>query len=516
MSLIQLSWLVAGASMLGAASRVSLAPLPWIALPLLLRATRTARPVIGLPALWLLLSVSFAFFKRGIVPVPGPAYAAIMGLEALTATLPFAADRLVAPLVPRTASTLVFPMAWVAIEFLHSRLTPAASWGSIAYSQYGNLGLMQLAAVTGIWGISFVVAWFASVLELAWTAGFQASAIARPVLAYVAVAGAIVAGGSLRVALAPPPRATLRAAAVRRPVGLFGPGEMTRITEGRVSPEERARVQSTLVQLQDAFLESSRREARAGARLIVWPEGNLLVFVDEEAGFLERARGVAAAERVYLAIGMATIHLGERLPFENKLVVIDPAGDVAMSYRKSHPVAGWEAGIMRPGEPVVPIADAQDYRMAGAICFDSDFPEFIRQAGRNRADLLVVPANDWKEIKELHAQMLAFRAIENGLSIVRSASSGLSVVVDPYGRTLAISDDLAPGDSTMTGQVPIARVGTVYARTGDLLAWACVAGLVLAIGAGLIRRTGDGITVSASRAAPSAAGAGAAASAADR
>jgi apolipoprotein N-acyltransferase len=238
--------------------------------------------------------------------------------------------------------------------------------------------------------------------------------------------------------------------------------------------------------------------------------------MDEEAGFLERARGVAAAERVYLAIGMATIHLGERLPFENKLVVIDPAGDVAMSYRKSHPVAGWEAGIMRPGEPVVPIADAQDYRMAGAICFDSDFPEFIRQAGRNRADLLVVPANDWKEIKELHAQMLAFRAIENGLSIVRSASSGLSVVVDPYGRTLAISDDLAPGDSTMTGQVPIARVGTVYARTGDLLAWACVAGLVLAIGAGLIRRTGDGITVSASRAAPSAAGAGAAASAADR
>jgi len=220
----------------------------------------------------------------------------------------------------------------------------------------------------------------------------------------------------------------------------------------------------------------------AGARLIVFPEGNLLVFATDEPTFLERAARLARDERVYLAIGMGTIHLGEKLPFENKLVVIDPTGRTLVSYRKTHPANDWEAGIMRVGDGRVPIVDTPDGRLAGAICFDADFPEFIRQAAQGSADLLIVPVNDWLDVKDLHFQMHAFRAIETGVPLVRAAASGLSSAFDPWGRVLGVTDFFASGDRTLTVQVPMGRVRTLYAMTGDLFAWLCVASLVVAIG----------------------------------
>ena len=192
---------------------------------------------------------------------------------------------------------------------------------------------------------------------------------------------------------------------------------MTRITEGRVRPEELARTIDKLRQLHDWFLDGSRREARAGARLIAWPEANLLVFRDDEPAFLERAKRLAAEEDVYLAMGIASIHPGASKPFENKMVLVDPSGTIIMNYLKSHPVTGWEASIMEPGDGHMPVVATTAGRMATAICFDADFPEFIRQAGQGRADLLIVPANEWKDIKNVHVQMAAFRAIENGVPL---------------------------------------------------------------------------------------------------
>src|SRR5204862_1417046 len=125
-------------------------------------------------------------------------------------------------------STLIFPMALVAVEFLRSRFAPGATWGSIAYTQYGYLPLMQLAAFAGIWSITFLIAWFGSTFEMAWSRGFDRSVVRGPVLAYTVVLGAVIVGGSLRLAFAPTDQTTIRVAAVNRPVDLFPPGEMTR------------------------------------------------------------------------------------------------------------------------------------------------------------------------------------------------------------------------------------------------------------------------------------------------
>lgn len=88
-------------------------------------------------------------------------------------------------------------------------------------------------------------------------------------------------------------------------------------------------------------------------------------------------------------MGIASIQPGATLPFENKMVLIDPSGQIVVNYLKSRPVAGWEASIMVRGDAHVPIVSTSVGRIATAICFEADFPEFIRQAGKGRADLLM-------------------------------------------------------------------------------------------------------------------------------
>ena len=468
--------LLVGASLFGMATRLAFPPAAWIGLAALVHASRSIPAMSGATFLWLALYASLAIANRDTLPIPLPAYLLIFVVEATIVTLSFVIDRFASPRIGGALATLMFPMALVTAEFLRSRLTSGASWWSIAYSQYGFMPLMQVAAVAGIWGITFIVAWVASTFELAWSRGFGTD-VHGPVLTCTIALVAILGAGYTRLMAAPTDRASIRIATLNRPVDLFAPGEMTQISEGRVSASERERLTAKLSRLHDWFLEGSRREADAGARLIVWPEQNLLVFDDDEPAFLARARRLAAESRVYLAMGMGTIHLGDRLPFENKLVLVNPSGQIVTAHLKNRPVIGWEAGIMRRGHDGIPVVATAAGRMAVAICFEADFPDFIRQAGQEDADLLIVPVNDWRSIKSLHLQMHVFRAIENGVPLVRAAASGLSAAVDPWGRVLAVADFFSEGDRTMIAQVSMGRIPTLYARAGDWFSWLCVAGV---------------------------------------
>src|SRR5262249_30182738 len=156
-------------------------------------------------------------------------YAAIMAVETALVVAVLAIDRVTALGAGSVAATLVFPAALTAMEFLRSRVTPAASWGSVAYSQYGALPIMQIASVTGIWGITFLLGWFGSAADAAWRLGLRSAPGAIACGCTIAI---VVVAGSLRVALAPTDRHATRVATVNRPLDLFAPGEITRISEG--------------------------------------------------------------------------------------------------------------------------------------------------------------------------------------------------------------------------------------------------------------------------------------------
>jgi apolipoprotein N-acyltransferase len=119
--------------------------------------------------------------------------------------------------------------------------------------------------------------------------------------------------------------------------------------------------------------------------------------------------------------------------------------------------------------------------LSGVICWDLDYPAVIQQAGRNGTGLLLDPSNDWLAVDPLHSQMAVFPAIENGMSIVRQTSDGLSIAVDPYGRVLAQTDFFGSTDRTLVAQVPVGHVATIYTAFGRWFGWACLSGFLILV-----------------------------------
>jgi len=477
------SWLILGASLQLLGFGRWMTPLAaWLAPVFLLHFTHTVAPVTGMLWVWLALAIAMGISLRGIVPIPGLAYLVLPVAWGLLGSLPFLIDKLVAPLFSDFWPTLVFPFALTAVEFLNSRLNPYGTWGATGYTQHGVLPLMQLAAVTGIWGIGFIIGWFAAVVNWAWDQRFDWVAIQDGVLISAAITSAIVLLGSLRITFAPA-RHTVRIAGIGWPKGIIDQAEFMRAVEPNLPSDEREKLNLTFKRIQDSFLARSEREARAGAQLIVWPEANLLVFQEEEAAFLERARHIARENRVYLVMGMATLLPGERYTFRNHALLLTPTGERSYDYTKITAVPGFEKQYSVPGDRPIPFADTEFGRIASPICYDMDFDSVIRQVGRGKADLMLVPASDWRAIMPIHQQMAEFRAIENGSALFRITRWGGSGAVDCYGRPLAWMDDFAAQDNVMVAQVPInAGVRTVYARIGNTFGWMCVSGLAIFLG----------------------------------
>jgi apolipoprotein N-acyltransferase len=167
----------------------------------------------------------------------------------------------------------------------------------------------------------------------------------------------------------------------------------------------------------------------------------------------------------------------DHFPFmENRAILLDPTGAVVWDYHKANPTPG-ENMRMAAGPRVLPMVDTPYGRLATLICYDADFPELARQAGKAGVDILLAPYKDWESASVQHAQMATFRAIENGVWMVRPSSSGISTIVDPQGRVLAQVSAFGPDEPTVVAIVATQGTPTPYAQYGDVFAYVCLLGL---------------------------------------
>jgi apolipoprotein N-acyltransferase len=479
MSYPSLWWLALGALLnLFGFGRWSLPIAAWLAPVFLLRYSRSGNPARNLALLYLALWITIFLAYRGLIPAPGWAPAGITALIALASLLPFVLDKLVAVQVPGFASTLVFPLAWAVVDFAAGRLSPYGTWGSLAVTQYGNLPLMQLVSVTGTAGITFLVAWFAAVLNWAWVGRFEWAGIRIGMLVYGGALCLVLGLGAARLQFTAAPATSVRVAAIGWPEGLLPRSEFWHALDPALPSADRQRLARAFGSIHQYFFDATRREARAGAQIVVWPEATAPVFHEDEAALLRGAGELARQERVHVLLGMADIYSGSDRPLENKTVLIGPTGSAVLGYVKAIPVPGMESVLSRRGMRRIVTVDSAFGRIATAICFDMDFPAYIRQVGAAGADLLLVPASDWQAINRVHYTFAIFRAIENGVPMVRATRWGNSVAVDALGNEVAQLDPFVAPGQVMVAQVPLGHVATIYARWGDWFGWLCVAGLV--------------------------------------
>lgn len=446
-------YLLAALPLLPFANGTSSVPLAaWLAPALLLCFVR-ARPAgrglaLGLVAFYAAWCVQW----RGVVRLPWAAFFVAGAVLALVGFLPYAADRLLAPRLRGLKATLVFPSTLVTMEYLFNVVGPNGSWGSLAYTQYGSLALLQLVSLTGLWGLSFLVGWGAGTAAYVFEPGRARPERARAGLAFAAVLTAALLYGGARLALPHAGGPALRVASVSPQY------------ENNENYEE-----ALAASIQQYLYERSEREAAAGAKMILWAEDSFAVWKRDEPATLERARDFARRHGVYFGLAYgARVEEGSRR-YENKSVMFTPAGEVAWEYLKAHPVPGYEESYMVRGRRPAPTHAAPEGRFAAAICYDGDFPGFIRPTAP--ADLLILHADDWRAITPFHARMSVFRAVELGVSLVRPTMNGLSLAADYRGEILASMNHFDSADRVMTAAVPTRGVSTLYALVGDAFAW---------------------------------------------
>jgi apolipoprotein N-acyltransferase len=478
-------WLVLGAALLPFSLLQTVIPVAaWLAPIFLLRFVRTLQKRIALPLIIIVYQAALAIaLRNGYFPVTFPALACIVLVVGAVLSLGYVADRLLAPLTPQWAHSLVFPVTAVSIDFLIAEASPFATWFSPAYAHFGNMAFIQIVSITGIYGLTFLVAWLAAVINEIWQKGFTRRTECSLGITVASVLLINLLLGGARVAFFPSGSTAVRVAALTPvPVKCPYPSELAR---GGPAMRETLWVQSEKI-LENLLIRTSK-ESRSGARLVVWSEAAVVVPEEKLPEALKSIKDIARKERIYLLAGIALSLRSDRFPFiRNMALFVNPQGDVEIEYDKSHPVfvSPWDAAA--PGPQVVPTSDTPFGRLGIVICFDADFPRLVRQAGRAGVDILLVPAFDSDAIRFWHAQMAVFRAVENGLSIVRPACNGISIAADYQGRVLGRATDSPAGSSDLAVAVPTKGRTTLYPIIGDGFAWTCMIVLVMMIGRALL------------------------------
>jgi apolipoprotein N-acyltransferase len=349
-------------------------------------------------------------------------------------------------------ASLSFPVYWVAYEYLTATASPHSTWGNLAYTQMNCLPVIQIAAIAGLWGISFIVFLFAgAAAALLSGAGERWQ---RRVLAVAVglVVCAVLVFGKWRLqsnTTAQSVAVTLIARDV--PMSVY------------LGSEEQA------LELLRGYADEVRRITPAGTQAVVLPEkigrvsGSALAEVDTLFS--------SAANDKHAAIILGLVRKTPSAAF-NSSRLYSADGKLQANYDKHHLVPGVEPE--KPGDKRV-ILDEPSGRWGLQICKDMDFPKLSREYAAEGANLLLVPAWDFNLDRWLHARMAVLRAVENGFALARSARNGLLTLSDNRGRILAEAAT-APGRFvSITGKVNVSREESFYTRTGDWFAWLCVA-----------------------------------------
>ena len=382
------------------------------------------------------------------------------------------ADRALHRRLSRWAATLVYPSVSVAVEYAVG-FTPFGTIMAGSATQFGLPAVAQLASLTGVWGIAFLLGWTAAVANLAWEERATLSRARRVVAAWACCFAAVIAFGSARAWLARPAAPTVRVAGVtvEHPRDYW---DWIDASTPRSTVDAHA---AELASLQDRLFDRSAAAAAAGAKVIFWSEGNAVITPEGRQAFLDRAGAFARDHGVYLAAAVLELEYDSTLS-DNKVVMFAPDGSVAFTYVKT--MSWYPTG----SDGVLRTVDTPYGRIGAAVCFDMDFPSFVRRFARMGTDIVVVPSFDSERIRPYHTEVGLFRAVESGFSMVRQVSSGASMAVDWAGRVLARQDHFATADRLMIADVPTRGVRTLYGLVGDAFAWlACALALALFVAA---------------------------------
>ena len=387
------------------------------------------------------------------------------------------------------------PIVWVATELGRTHIFTGFPWVLLGYSQATVLPIAQVASLFGVYGVSMLVASTSAACAVSvlnakhaktakeFTLALRALRLLRssvPVMIVFAMVVGVAAWGSRRAVTA---EWTHGGEPIR--VGLI---------QGNIDQNEKTDAARAGGIFQD-YLRMTRQAILEGAEFVIWPESSTPFRFEDDVFAAAQLRNLARQARVPMLVGSDQFVPGANggpTTYYNSAFLVRADGTTGGVYRKMHLVPfGEYVPLKRLFFFAAPLVQAvSDFSAGGdavllpvgghlvstAICYEVVYPDLVRRFVAGGSEMLTTITNDaWfgpTSAPYQHFEQASMRAIEEGRYLVRSANTGVSGIVDPYGRVVARTAIFQP--AVVVGEARFLKTSTFYARHGDILAYASV------------------------------------------
>ena len=374
------------------------------------------------------------------------------------------------------SAMLLFAAPWVATEFFRGYLFGGFPWVPLGNSQVTVLPIAQIASGLGVYGVSALVAFVNSVIAYALLVDGR-----RRMKAIAAALVAVFGAGAWGVWRLSDAALTREGTPLR--VGLV---------QGNIAQEDKWD-RSQARRIFTTHVAMTREAVAKGAQYVLWPESSTPFMFEEDVGGASALRALAREVKVPILFGSDQFDRREPTRLYNAAFLLTADGRTAAVYRKIHlvpfgeyiPLKSWlffvsplveSLAEFAPGGSIV-MLPLGTHMTSTAICYEVVYPSLIREAVEAGSELLTTITNDaWyghSSAPYQHFAMASMRSIEEGRYLARAANTGISGIVDPYGRVVAESAIFE--QVTLVDEVRLLTSRTLYSVIGDAIAYVAIA-----------------------------------------
>jgi apolipoprotein N-acyltransferase len=357
-------------------------------------------------------------------------------------------------------ASFVFASGLTAHEFIASLYSPHGAVNSIAYTQITNLPIIQIASITGIWGITFLVALIPASIALAYhypqsrRLSIKANLIPVSLLLFTILFGFYrlhtpVEGANIKIGIASISTNLEQYLAV-------------------AANRDEQQVSDTI----QRYIQKIDWLAQSGAEVVLLPEK--IITIENHDDNFQRLSNIAQKDRVNLIVGVTR---KDNTNFYNSAYVFSPIGEVLLKYDKKHLQSTFESRYT-PGTQLGIIG-----KWGVEICKDMDFTQPALDYSKEGINIVFVPALDFHNDGWSHARVAIMRGVEGNYAVARAGQWGLLTLSDSRGRIIdLVSSDVEGGTgAALVREVELGQGKSIYSKLGNSFGWTCL-GIFIILG----------------------------------
>ncbi len=394
------------------------------------------------------------------------------------------------------------PSLWVALEYARGHLMTGFPWALFGYTQYKNLLMIQVADITGVYGVSFLLVMINTAFAMMLTGmknSFSIRAFFSPFVTLIVILGLTASYGAFRLHEIH--------TAEHKPWIRIG------VVQGNIEQNQKWDT-SSRDKILAIHTRLTRRASQEKPDLILWPEAAVPFFFMADKEYQSQILALIDDLGIDILFGSPDYTIDHGVSrFYNSAFLVSPGARLRGKYDKIHLVPFGEyvpvrkalffikpivdqIGDITPGNRIS-LMQIEKGLCGTPICFEIIFPDLVRRFVLEGAEFIATLTNDdWfgrSSAPYQHFSMAVFRAVENRVPVVRSANSGISGVVAQDGRIVK-QTDIFVEDAFTEDLIRLKMGRTFYTRFGDLFSFFCIAGTVFSLCVPWITRRRGGKT----------------------